>query len=136
VEAARRRIEGEVVAAVVVWLVVLSSDDIAPEMTQQQRPDPAVCDDGDVAAITRRGSEHLFDGADDATLGARLQEHHVSKALLPGPRRTPKFPARPIPHAPIRACDDATLASHAPNGDRTRHPGGRLNGLDSLPRDQ
>src|SRR6185437_3484110 len=64
---------------------------------------------------------------------ARLQEHHVSKALLPGPRRTPKFPTRPIPHAPTRACDDATLPSHARNGDRTRHPGGRLTGLDSLP---
>jgi hypothetical protein len=31
---------------------------------------------------------------------------------------------------------DATLSSHAPNDDRTRHPGGRLNGLDSLPHDQ
>ena len=66
---------------------------------------------------------------------ARLQEHHVSKALLPGPRRTPKLPALPIPHAPTRSCGDATLSSHAPNGDRTRHPGGRLNGLDSLSRD-
>ena len=59
---------------------------------------------------------------------ARLQEHRISKTILPRSRRTPKFPALPIPHAPTRTCDDATLSSHAPNGDRTRHPGGRLNG--------
>ena len=67
---------------------------------------------------------------------ARLQEHHVSKALLPGPRRTPKFPARPILHVPTRSRGLATILSHAPSGDRTRHPRGRLTGLDSLPCDQ
>ena len=52
-KAARRRIEGEVVAAVVGWLIMLSSDDVASEMAQQQRPDPAMRDDGNVAAVTR-----------------------------------------------------------------------------------
>jgi putative transposase len=50
-----------------------------------------------------------------------------------GPRRTPKFPARPIPHAPTRSGGHASISSHAPNRDRTRHPGGRLTGPDGLP---
>jgi hypothetical protein len=52
-KAAARRIEGEVVAAVVRRLIVLSSDDVATEMAQQQRPDPAMRDDGNVAGVTR-----------------------------------------------------------------------------------
>lgn len=52
-KAARRRIEGEVVAAIIRRLIVLSSDDVATEMAQQQRPDPAMRDDGNVAGVTR-----------------------------------------------------------------------------------
>ena len=68
-KAARRRIEGEVVAAVVGRLIMLSSDDVATEMAQQQRPDPAMRDDGNVAGVTRRGSKHLLNSTDDPTLG-------------------------------------------------------------------
>ena len=67
-KAARRRIEGEVVAAVVRRLIVLSSDDVATEMAQQQRPDPAMRDDGNVAGVTRRRGEHLLNSTDDPTL--------------------------------------------------------------------
>jgi putative transposase len=64
-----------------------------------------------------------------------FRNNPVSKAILPRPRRTPKRPALPIPHAPTRSGGDATLSPHAPNGDRTRHTGGRLNeSLDSPPR--
>lgn len=64
---------------------------------------------------------------------AWLQEHPVSQAILPRPRRTPKLPALPVPHAPTRSGGDAALSPHAPNGDCTRPPGGRQTGLDSLP---
>ena len=52
-KAAPRRIEGEVVAAVVRRLIVLASDDVATEMAKQQRPDPTMRDDGNVAGVTR-----------------------------------------------------------------------------------
>ncbi len=68
-KAARRCIEGEVVAAVVRRLIMLPSDDVATEMAQQQRPDPAMRDDGNVAAVARRSGKHLLNSTNDPPLG-------------------------------------------------------------------
>ena len=68
-KAASRRIEGEVVATVIGGLIVLSSDQVAPEMAEQQRPNPAMCDDGNVAGVTRRRGKDLLNCTDNPTLG-------------------------------------------------------------------
>src|SRR3954467_12989259 len=64
VDPARRSVEGEVVATVVGRLVELPPDRHAAQVAQQQRSDPAVCDDSDVTDRARRDGEHSLDGPD------------------------------------------------------------------------
>jgi hypothetical protein len=57
---------------------------------------------------------------------AWLQEHLISEAILPNPRRTPKLPPLASLHAPTHPCLDAAL-HHAQNGDRAWYSGSRVN---------
>ena len=57
---------------------------------------------------------------------ARIEEHWIGEAILPRPRRAPKLPALPVPHAPTCSRGNAALAAHAQNRDSARHPGDRL----------
>jgi hypothetical protein len=41
-------VEGEVVAAIIGWLIMRSADRVASQIAQQQRPDAAMRDDGGV----------------------------------------------------------------------------------------
>lgn len=50
------------------------------------------------------------------------------QGAIAGATTNSEIPCAPISHVPTRSCGDATLSSHASNGHRTRHPGGRLNG--------
>jgi hypothetical protein len=59
---------------------------------------------------------------------ARVQEHRISDTILSRSRRTPKLPTLPIADVRTCSCINPTFPSYAPNGDRARHPGGRLNG--------
>ena len=63
-----RGVESEVVAAVVGRLVVLPPNSIVAQVTQQQRPDTAVRDNGDCAAAVCRNSENFFDSTYDPAL--------------------------------------------------------------------
>src|SRR6516162_4234229 len=57
---------------------------------------------------------------------AWIEEHWISEAILPRPRRAPKLPALPVPHAPTCSRGNAALAAHAQSRDSARHPGDRL----------
>jgi hypothetical protein len=54
---------------------------------------------------------------------AWIEEHWIGEAVLPRPRRAPKLPALPVPHAPTCSRGNAALAAHAQSRDSTRHPG-------------
>src|SRR5262252_4219687 len=57
---------------------------------------------------------------------AWIEEHWISEAVLPRPRRAAKLPALPVPHAPTCSRGNATLAAHAQSRDSARHPGDGL----------
>src|SRR5215468_5812256 len=57
---------------------------------------------------------------------AWIEEHWIGEAVLLWPRRAPKLPALPVPHAPTCSCGNAALAAHAQSRDSTRHPGDGL----------
>src|ERR1700730_13779096 len=57
---------------------------------------------------------------------AWIEEHWIGEAVLPRPRRAPKLPALPVPHAPTCSRGNAALAAHAQSRDSARHPGDRL----------
>src|ERR1700751_2546862 len=57
---------------------------------------------------------------------AWIEEHGIGEAVLPGPRRAPKLPALPVPHAPTCSRGDAALAAHAQSRHSARHPGDGL----------
>src|ERR1700738_310342 len=57
---------------------------------------------------------------------AWTEEHWISEAILPRPRRAPKLPALPVPHAPTCFRGNAALAAHAQSRDSARHPGDGL----------
>src|SRR5215469_6699905 len=57
---------------------------------------------------------------------AWIEEHWISEAVLPRPRRAAKLPALPVPHAPTCSRGNAALAAHAQNRDSARHPGDGL----------
>src|SRR5246127_373289 len=57
---------------------------------------------------------------------AWIEEHWIGEALLPRPRRAPKLPALPLPHAPTCSRGNAALAAHAQSRDSARHPGDGL----------
>jgi transposase-like protein len=57
---------------------------------------------------------------------AWIEEHWISVAVLPRPRRAPKLPALPVPHAPTCFRGNAALAAHAQSRDSARHPGDGL----------
>src|ERR1700723_3672646 len=57
---------------------------------------------------------------------AWIEEHWIGEAVLPRPRRAPKLPALPVPHAPTCSRGNAALAAHAQSRDRARHPGDGL----------
>src|SRR5712691_8756245 len=57
---------------------------------------------------------------------AWIEEHWIGEAVLPRPRRAPKFPALQVPHAPTCSRGKAALAAHAQSRDSARHPGDRL----------
>ena len=57
---------------------------------------------------------------------AWIEEHWISEAVLPRPRRAPKHPALPVPHAPTCSRGNAPLPAHAQSRDRARHPGDGL----------
>src|SRR5262244_2380220 len=57
---------------------------------------------------------------------AWIEEHWIGEAVLPRPRRAPKLPALPVPHAPTCCRGNAALAAHAQSRDSARHPGDRL----------
>jgi hypothetical protein len=57
---------------------------------------------------------------------AWIEEHWISVAVLPRPRRAPKLPALPVPHAPTCFRGNAALAAHAQSRDSPRHPGDGL----------
>src|SRR5580700_157819 len=57
---------------------------------------------------------------------AWIEEHWIGEAILPRPRRAPKLPALPVPHAPTCSRGNAALAAHAQGRDSARHPGDRL----------
>src|ERR1700726_4650609 len=58
---------------------------------------------------------------------AWIEEHWIGEAVLPRPRRAPKLPALPVPHAPTCSRGNAALAAHAQSRDRARTPGDGLN---------
>src|SRR5262249_35259018 len=53
---------------------------------------------------------------------AWIEEHWIGEAVLPRPRRAPKLPALPVPHAPTCCRGNAALAAHAQSRDSARHP--------------
>ena len=57
---------------------------------------------------------------------AGIEEHWISEAVLPRPRRAPKLPALQVPHAPTCSRRNAALAAHAQSRDSARHPGDGL----------
>src|SRR5262249_27958988 len=57
---------------------------------------------------------------------AWIEEHWIGEAVLPRPRRAPKLPALPVPHAPTCCRGNPALAAHAQSRDSARHPGDRL----------
>src|ERR1700741_4405400 len=57
---------------------------------------------------------------------AWIEEHWIGEAVLPRPRRAPKLPALPVPHAPTCSRGNAALAAHAQSRDSARHPGDGL----------
>src|ERR1700757_2148126 len=57
---------------------------------------------------------------------AWIEEHWIGEAVLPRPRRAPKLPALPPPHAPTCSRGNAALAAHAQSRDSARHPGDGL----------
>src|ERR1700752_3441294 len=57
---------------------------------------------------------------------AWIEEHWIGEAVLPRPRRAPKLPALPVPHAPACFRGNAALAAHAQSRDSARHPGDGL----------
>src|SRR5258708_31493346 len=57
---------------------------------------------------------------------AWIEEHWIGEAVLLRPRRAPKLPALPVPHAPTCSRGNAALAAHAQSRDSARHPGDRL----------
>src|SRR6201981_1682689 len=57
---------------------------------------------------------------------AWIEEHWIGEAGLPRPRRAPKLPALPLPHAPTCSRGNAALAAHAQSRDSARHPGDGL----------
>jgi hypothetical protein len=57
---------------------------------------------------------------------AWTEEHWIGEAVLPRPRRAPKLPALPVPHAPTCSHGNAALAAHAQSRDSARHPGDGL----------
>src|SRR5215467_13779291 len=57
---------------------------------------------------------------------AWIEEHWIGEAVLLRPRRAPKLPALPVPHAPTCSCGNAALAAHAQSRDSARHFGDRL----------
>ena len=57
---------------------------------------------------------------------AGIEEHWISEAVLPRPRRAPKLPALQVPHAPTCSRGNAALAAHAQSRDSARHPGDGL----------
>src|SRR5580704_2685447 len=57
---------------------------------------------------------------------AWIEEHWIGEAVLPRPRRAPKLPALPVPHAPTCSRGNAALAAHAQSRHSARHPGDGL----------
>src|ERR1700719_1921482 len=57
---------------------------------------------------------------------AWIEEHWISVAVLPRPRRAPKLPALPVRHAPTCFRGNAALTAHAQSRDSARHPGDGL----------
>src|ERR1700739_1728739 len=57
---------------------------------------------------------------------AWIEEHWIGEAVLPRPRRAPKLPALPLPHAPTCSRGNAALAAYAQSRDSARHPGDGL----------
>src|SRR4029077_16162551 len=57
---------------------------------------------------------------------AWIEEHWIGEAVLPRPRRAPKLPALPVPHAPTCSRGNAALAAHAQSRDSAPHPGDGL----------
>src|ERR1700751_3322427 len=57
---------------------------------------------------------------------AWIEEHWIGEAVLPRPRRAPKLPALPVPHAPTCSRGNAALAAYAQSRDSARHPGDGL----------
>src|SRR6476660_5433734 len=57
---------------------------------------------------------------------AWIEEHGIGEAVLPRPRRAPKLPALPVPHAPTCSRGNAALAVHAQSRDSAPHPGDGL----------
>src|ERR1700760_2870868 len=57
---------------------------------------------------------------------AWIEEHWIGEAVLPRPRRAPKLPALPVPHAPTCSRGNAALAAYAQSRDSGRHPGDGL----------
>src|ERR1700722_9867860 len=53
---------------------------------------------------------------------AWIEEHGIGEAVLPRPRRAPKLPALPVPHAPTCSRGNGALAAHAQSRDSARHP--------------
>src|SRR6266478_6172529 len=57
---------------------------------------------------------------------AWIEEHWIGEAVLPRPRKAPKLPALPVPHAPTCSRGNAALAAHAQSRHSARHPGNGL----------
>src|ERR1700730_1917692 len=57
---------------------------------------------------------------------AWIEEHGIGEAVLRRPRRAPKVPALPVPHAPTCSRSNAALAAHAQSRHSARHPGDGL----------
>src|SRR5215813_10802487 len=57
---------------------------------------------------------------------AWIEEHWISEAILPGPRRAPKLPALSVPYAPTCSRGNTALAAHAQSRDSARHLGDGL----------
>jgi hypothetical protein len=64
---------------------------------------------------------------------AWLQEHCISRTILPRARRTPRLSPLPVPHVPTCSGSDAAPSPHASHGNNARNPGGRLNGRTAYP---
>src|SRR3984893_12128771 len=89
-----------------------------------------------IGRLTRSRRHELLAAAHQGPMStdAWIEERWISEAVLPRPRRAPKLPALPVPHAPTCSRGNAALAAHARSRDSSRHPGDGLSARQCWPK--